>query len=101
LGSAVTRRSAAACTATTQRGTAPQQRIAGDAMLSSPFSGEELMQLLNIVRSFVRNEEAQDLLEYALLVALIALVAFGAVQAAGTSVNSIFNSISTKLGGVA
>jgi len=70
-------------------------------MLSSPFSGEELMQLLNIVRSFVRNEEAQDLLEYALLVALIALVAFGAVQAAGTSVNSIFNSISTKLGGVA
>jgi len=59
------------------------------------------MQLLNIVRSFVRNEEAQDLLEYALLVALIALVAFGAVQAAGTSVNSIFNSISTKLGGVA
>jgi pilus assembly protein Flp/PilA len=70
-------------------------------MLSSPFSGEELMQLLNIVRSFVRTEEAQDLLEYALLVALIALVAFGAVQAAGTSVNSIFNSISTKLGGVA
>ena len=59
------------------------------------------MQLMNIVKSFVRNEEGQDLLEYALLVALIALVAFGAVQAAGTSVNSIFNSISTKLGGVA
>lgn len=63
------------------------------------------MQLVNIVQSFVRNfrrnEEGQDLLEYALLVALIALVAFGAVQAAGTSVNSIFNSIATQLAGVA
>ena len=63
------------------------------------------MQLVNIVQSFVRNfrrnEEGQDLLEYALLVALIALVAFGAVQAAGTSVNSIFNSIATQLASVA
>jgi pilus assembly protein Flp/PilA len=67
--------------------------------------GEELMQLVNIVQSFVRNirrnEEGQDLLEYALLVALIALVAFGAVAAAGTSVNGIFDSIATKLAGVA
>jgi pilus assembly protein Flp/PilA len=63
--------------------------------------GEELMQLVNIVKSFVRNEEGQDLLEYALLVALIALVAFGAVQAAGTSVNGIFNSIATQLASVA
>jgi Flp pilus assembly pilin Flp len=90
LGSAVTRRSAAACTATTQRGTAPQQRIAGDAMLSSPFSGEELMQLLNIVRSFVRNEEAQDLLEYGLLVALIALFALGAVASVGQTIYNVF-----------
>ena len=63
------------------------------------------MQLVNIVQSLVskfrRNEEGQDLLEYALLVALIALVAFGAVQAAGTSVNSIFNSIATQLANVA
>ncbi|HTI37572.1 MAG TPA: Flp family type IVb pilin [Vicinamibacterales bacterium] len=55
----------------------------------------------SIVRNFRRNEEGQDLLEYALLVALIALVAFGAVQAAGTSVNDIFNSIATQLAGVA
>jgi Flp pilus assembly pilin Flp len=55
----------------------------------------------SIVRNFRRNEEGQDLLEYALLVALIALVAFGAVEAAGTSVNSIFDSIATQLAGVA
>jgi len=45
----------------------------------------------------VRQEEGQDLLEYALLVALIALVAIGAVTAAGTSVSAIFTSIAGKL----
>ena len=55
----------------------------------------------SIVRNFRRNEEGQDLLEYALLVALIALVAFGAVAAAGTSVNGIFSNIAGKLAGVA
>jgi len=51
------------------------------------------MQLVNTMKSFVRNEEGQDLLEYALLVALIALVAVGAVTAAGTQVSAIFNQI--------
>ena len=37
------------------------------------------MSFINCVRSFVNDESGQDLLEYALLVALIALVAFGAV----------------------
>ena len=53
--------------------------------------------LLNSVRSFVREEEGQDLLEYALLVALIALVAIVAVTAAGTTVSSIFNRIAGQL----
>ena len=55
------------------------------------------MQLVNFVKSFVRNDEGQDLLEYALLVALIALVAIAAVQAAGGSVKTIFNSIASQL----
>ena len=55
------------------------------------------MQLVNTVKSFARNDEGQDLLEYALLVALIALVAITAVTAAGGSVKTIFNDIATKL----
>jgi pilus assembly protein Flp/PilA len=50
-----------------------------------------------VISSFVRNEEGQDLLEYALLVALIALVAVGAVTAAGLKVNTIFNQIATAI----
>ncbi|MGH9308039.1 MAG: Flp family type IVb pilin [Vicinamibacterales bacterium] len=57
--------------------------------------------LINFVKSFSNREEGQDLLEYALLVALIALIAFGAVQAAGGSVNTIFTNISNSLNGVA
>ena len=55
------------------------------------------MALVNYVRSFAKDESGQDLLEYALLVALIALVAFGAIQMAGNSVNSIFSNIAGKL----
>ena len=40
--------------------------------------------LVNFYNSIRRNDEGQDLLEYALLVALIAIVAVGAVTAAGT-----------------
>ena len=55
------------------------------------------MKLLLHVRRFSRNEEAQDLIEYALLVGLISLVAVAAITAAGGSVNAIFTSIGTAL----
>lgn len=52
-----------------------------------------MKQLAHIVGSFWRDEEGQDLLEYALLVALIALVAVGGVTAAGVKVDEIFQAI--------
>jgi pilus assembly protein Flp/PilA len=65
-------------------------------------SGEDLMSMLiNYVKSFARQEEGQDLLEYALLVALIALVAIVAVTAAGDTVSNIFTQIAGELGGAA
>ncbi len=57
------------------------------------------MTLVNQVRNFVTDDSGQDLLEYALLVALIALVAFGAVQLAGVQVSTVFNNITTQLKG--
>lgn len=56
------------------------------------------MQLISRIRTLTRNDEGQDLLEYALLVALIALVAVAAVTLTGTNVNSIFEQIADKLG---
>jgi pilus assembly protein Flp/PilA len=58
---------------------------------------DDMTNLMNQFKAFVNQEEGQDLLEYALLVALIALVAIVAVTAAGGSVSTIFNNISGKL----
>ena len=52
--------------------------------------------MLNFLKN-LKSEEGQDLLEYALLVALIALVADGAVTAAGEKVNTIFNQIASAI----
>ena len=49
------------------------------------------------LRAFVRNTEGQDLIEYALLVALIAIICVGAVTFAGEQVLAIFTSIGNSL----
>ena len=56
------------------------------------------MKLITRLLTFGRNTEGQDLLEYALLVALIALVAVAAITTTGVHVNEIFTSIAAKLG---
>jgi pilus assembly protein Flp/PilA len=49
------------------------------------------------LRAFWNNEEGQGLIEYGLLVALIALVCVGALTTTGTKVNTIFEAIRDKL----
>ena len=46
--------------------------------------------LLNGAWRRLRRDEGQDLLEYALLIALIALTAIGAVTSVGTTINDVF-----------
>ena len=55
------------------------------------------MNLLNHVNAFLRDDEGQDLIEYALLVALISLVCVGALTLAGQEVDKIFVAIKNKL----
>ena len=59
------------------------------------------MHLVTRLRALRRDASGQDLLEYALLVTLIALVAYGAVQATGTNINSLFNTVAGKVGSAA
>jgi pilus assembly protein Flp/PilA len=49
------------------------------------------------LRALVRDTEGQDLIEYALLVALIAIICVGAVTFAGQQVLAIFTSIGNAL----
>ena len=49
------------------------------------------------LNSLMTREEGQDLVEYALLVALIALVCIGGVKGVATAVTTVFTNISTSL----
>jgi pilus assembly protein Flp/PilA len=49
------------------------------------------------IRVWLRREEGQALVEYALIVSLIALVAIAALTLTGTNVLSILSSIATNL----
>jgi len=55
------------------------------------------MTIVNRLLAIVRRDEGQDLIEYALLVGLISLVAVVAIGLAGGSVNTIFTNIQTAL----
>jgi Flp pilus assembly pilin Flp len=56
------------------------------------------MKLIARFRALTRETAGQDLLEYALLIALLALVAYGAVELTGTNVSAVFTNIATRLG---
>jgi Flp pilus assembly pilin Flp len=55
------------------------------------------MALITRLRALMNQDEGQDLLEYALLVALIALVSAGVIGIAGGNVKTIFTNIGSQL----
>ena len=56
------------------------------------------MDIKRRLRELARGDEGQDLMEYALLVALIGLVALAAVDEAGEQISGVFSKIATTLG---
>ena len=56
-----------------------------------------MVNIQTLVQSLVRKDEGQDLLEYALLVALIAIVAIAGVTMAGVKVDEVFRAIAGKI----
>ena len=55
------------------------------------------LRLLVSLQNLVASEEGQDLVEYALLVCLIALAAIAGVNKVASSVTSVFTRISSTL----
>jgi pilus assembly protein Flp/PilA len=49
------------------------------------------------IASLFRDEQGQDLVEYALLIAFIALACIIGLQNLGTAINKTYNSISSSL----
>jgi pilus assembly protein Flp/PilA len=53
--------------------------------------------MLHNFASMIRDEEGATMVEYGLLVALIALVALGAIQTLGINLSTMFTNVSGSL----
>ena len=53
--------------------------------------------MMNLLKRLWREEEGQDLIEYALLVALVALAATAGMNTLATAVNTAFGTVATRL----
>jgi pilus assembly protein Flp/PilA len=70
------------------------------SLRASKFGGSMntlFLKILANVQSLMNREDGQDLVEYALLVALVALVAVAGVNQVASAINTVFSSISTTL----
>jgi pilus assembly protein Flp/PilA len=51
----------------------------------------------NLIARFINEEEGQDLIEYSLLAALIAVAAIVIITATGTGINAVFGKVNNSL----
>ena len=56
-----------------------------------------MMNILVKVQDLLKNEEGQDLVEYGLVVALVAFGAVAAMQLLGTEISTVFSDITSTL----
>jgi Flp pilus assembly pilin Flp len=62
-----------------------------------PKKGDSTM--IQMLKKFIRDEEGQDLVEYALLLVFIALAAIAVLPTLGSAVNNVFSQSASTLGG--
>lgn len=62
---------------------------------------EELFRLCTAARKRVALEDGQALIEYALILALVAVLTIGVLQAVGANVSGLLNKISSSMSTVA
>ena len=55
----------------------------------------------NLIQRFIREEEGQDVIEYALLAAFISIVAVLVIISVGTDVNLIYDRVKAQTGAAA
>jgi Flp pilus assembly pilin Flp len=49
------------------------------------------------VRNLVRNEEGQDIAEYAVMLAVILVIVIGTVRLIGSNANNVFSSVASQI----
>lgn len=54
--------------------------------------------MANVLRHVWREEEGQDIAEYAVMVAVILLIVVGTIRLIGSNSNTVFSSVASAIG---
>jgi pilus assembly protein Flp/PilA len=73
---------------------ARRQNLGADGGAANP---EEKIKMKQLLKNLLNDESGQDLIEYALIAALIALAAIGAMQTVGSKIGNEFNAIGSDI----
>ena len=68
------------------------------ALVSNEDKLEKMMK--NLFNRFVRDDQGQDLIEYALLAGFISLVAVTAITNVGSGVNTVYGNINSQVAAI-
>jgi pilus assembly protein Flp/PilA len=56
------------------------------------------MRVISAIQQLWRNEEGQDVAEYAVMLAVILVIVVGTVRLIGSNANSVFSQVGSQLG---
>jgi pilus assembly protein Flp/PilA len=57
---------------------------------------KEQKNMTELLKSLVRDEQGQDLIEYGLLAGFISIIAIAAITSVGNSLNTVFTKVATQ-----
>ena len=66
-------------------------------MRHSSSNSVEVYSMLNLVKTLARDEEGAAMVEYAILLGLIAIVSIGIITTLGQTVSKVFNTVNTSV----
>ena len=55
----------------------------------------------NLIQRFIRGEDGQDVIEYALLAAFISIIAIAVIITVGTDINLVYGRVKVQTGSAA
>jgi Flp pilus assembly pilin Flp len=58
---------------------------------------KEVQQMKNIFRRLWRDEQAQDIAEYAVMLAVILVIVVGTIRLIGANANNVFSSVASSI----
>jgi Flp pilus assembly pilin Flp len=51
--------------------------------------------MIDLLRSLVSNDQAQDIAEYAVMLAVILVIVIGTIRLVGTNANTVFSNVAS------